>query len=190
MIEPITGTNERYNMKLHTQILCAPKDSVKGGAPAPAPAAASGDAAAPVPGAVATTGPSPAMLALFQAPAAMPDLTKAERLTLPTLFVPKDVPVGGIVCGEIVKFMKSPVTTVKGLVMWLKNPNGQEFTFPVTGVIRSALAPDVDADNKDVLLKALAVHVGKTIYAKRTESKLSKKYDKDTFMFDVYLVKA
>ena len=179
-------------MKLHTQILCAPADKAKGGAtpatasPAPGNPAATDAAATAAP---ATAGPSKVMLALFAVPVdALIDLTKAERLTLPTLFTPKDVPVGGVVHGTIVKFMKSPVTTVKGLVMWLKSPTGAEFTFPVTGVIRSALAPGVEADDKDVLLKALKAHEGKVIYAKRTESKVSKKYDKDTFMFDVYLV--
>ena len=150
---------------------------------------------------VPSSGPSAAMLALFNpTPETMPDLSKAERLTLPTLYTPAQIPVGGIVHGRIVRFQKSPVTTVKGLIVWLQTPDrktadgavipGVELTFPVTGVIRSALAPDIEADDKEALLKALNVHVGKTFYAKRLESKMSKKYSKDTYMFDVYLVAA
>lgn len=184
-------------MQIVKQSLQAPADKTKGGAkvaasdtaPAPVTSVLTPAVEAATPAPASAKGPSPAMLALFQAPAeSLPDLTKAERLTLPTMYKPNDIPVGGVIQGKIIKFVKSPVTTVKGTLVWLRHPSGVEFTFPVTGVIRSALASGIEADDKAKLLEQLATHVGKTLVAKRLDNKLSVKYNKDTFMFDVYLI--
>lgn len=130
-------------------------------------------------------------LAIFGAPAggALEKLLASgkgvERMNLPQMVKPGDVPLEGIVSGEIVKICNSPVSTVKGKLLWLRHENGTEFMFPCTGVVRNALAPGVEGD-KD-LVAALEKHVGKTFIAKRTPGKQSAKYKKEMFMFDVFL---
>ncbi len=130
--------------------------------------------------------PSANMLALFAAPAGVVDSTKLVRRNLPAMVKPGDVPLGGIVSGEILKIVDSPVSTVKGKLLWLKHSTGQEFLFPCTGVIRNALAPGKDGKE---LAEALDKEVGNVIIAKRTESKPSK-YKKEMFMFDVFTAPA
>lgn len=142
--------------------------------------------------AVATVStPSPAMVALFAASGAEAKLAKLERRNMPQMFKPSDVPIGGIVSGEIIKVVDSPVTTVKGMLLWLRHESGQEYTFPCTGVIRNALAPG-KKEGKE-LTDALDKEVGKMFYAKRLENKPSKynadlagKVKKEMFMFDVF----
>jgi len=109
-----------------------------------------------------------------EAPAAMPalfasdvDLDKMKRRNLPTLVKHSSVPVGGIVSGEIIQVIDSPVTTVKGKLLWLRHKSGTEFTFPCTGVVRSALAPGLDGKEYDA---ALDKEIGKNFFAKRTET--------------------
>lgn len=130
--------------------------------------------------------PSAAMLALFAAPATI-DLAKAKRMNLPAIIKPGDVPVGGSVSGKLVKVVNSPVSTVKGKLLWLEHESGREFLFPCTGVIRSALAPGIQADDGK-LTAALQPHVGKQFVATRLESKHNDTYKKDMFMFDVYVI--
>ncbi len=126
------------------------------------------------------------MLALFAAPAGISDATKLVRRNMPAMVKPGDVPLGGVVSGEILKVVDSPVTTVKGKLLWIRHSSGQEFLFPVTGVIRNALAPGLSDDEKGKHLTiALQKEVGNLIVAKRTESKPSK-YKKEMFMFDVF----
>ena len=137
----------------------------------------------------APSGPSAAMLALFSAPKGLElESKKAKRRTLPQMVLPADVPEGGIVYGEILQVVNSPVSTVKGKLLWMKHPEtGTEFLFPVTGVIRSALAPGVKADD-DALQGILEKEIGGTLYAKKMPSKMSDKYKKEMFVFDVWTV--
>lgn len=113
-------------------------------------------------------------------------LAKAERRNMPQMIKPGDVPMDGIVTGKIIKIVDSPVTTVKGKLLWLQHEGGQEFTFPVTGVIRNALCPGVEEKE---LRAALEKEIGKTFIAKRLPGKISGKFKKEMFMFDVYTVK-
>ncbi len=130
--------------------------------------------------------PSNAMIALFSGSDI--DTSKLVRRNLPQMIKPGDVPLGGTVSGEILKVVNSPVSTVKGKLLWLKHDNGTEFMFPVTGVIRSALAPGIKADDKE-LQSVLEENVGHLFIAKRTESKQSEKFKKEMFMFEVFTVK-
>lgn len=132
--------------------------------------------------------PSPAMPALFQAPAKL-DMAKLVRHNAPKMYKPSDVPVGGVVTGKIIKFLPSPVSTIKGMLVWLELENGQEITFPVTGVIRSALAPGVKNEDGKVLADTLEKFVGDYLVAKRTDDVVNAKYKKAQYMFDVYTMK-
>jgi hypothetical protein len=134
----------------------------------------------------ASTGPSPAMLALFQpSDKAVQVMDTLERRNMPAMYKPGDVPIGGVVSGEIMKVVDSPVSTVKGKLLWLRNDSGIEFTFPCTGVIRNALASGVK-DDGDKLTEVLEKEIGKMLYAKRLPDKQSTKYKKPMFMFDVF----
>ncbi len=137
---------------------------------------------APATDAPASTGPSTAMIALFANNPGV-DIGKLERRNMPQMIKPGDVPMGGIVSGEIIKIVNSPVSTVKGKLLWLKHSSGTEFTFPCTGVIRNALAPGLEGKDVDAALQA---EVGKLFFAKRTMDKQSQKYKKNMFMFDVF----
>lgn len=138
--------------------------------------------------------PSLAMQALFAAPAKL-DAKKLVRLNMPQLIKPGDVPIGGMVSGKIIKVIHSPVKTIKGKLLWLQHENGTEFMFPATGVIRAALAPGVQDDDKE-LVSILSQHIGKNFYAKRNEDKPSKYVadssgkKKTMFVFDVYTMEA
>lgn len=120
------------------------------------------------------------MMALFK-PADVP--TKLVRRNLPPMIKPGEVPMGSVVSGEIIKVVDSPVTTVKGKLLWLRHESGTEFLFPCTGVIRNALVPG-KTEGKE-LTDALNAEVGKTFFAKRLPNKPSK-YKKEMFMFDVF----
>jgi hypothetical protein len=105
------------------------------------------------------------------------------RRNMPTMVKPGEIPVGTTISGEIVAFVDSPVSTVKGKLIWLRHQNGTEFTLPCTGVIRNALVPGKDGAE---LEKALEKEVGKMFYATRTPDKQNSKYKKSMFMFDVF----
>ena len=110
-----------------------------------------------------------------------------ERLNLPVMFKPSEWPIGQTAVCEVVKIVDSPVSTVKGKLLWLKSAaNGQEFTFPCTGTIRNALAAGLEGDKLDSKLNS---YVGKTIALTREPDKTSAKYKKNMFMFDVRLKK-
>lgn len=113
----------------------------------------------------------------------------AERRNLPQMVKPGEVPLDGIVSGEILKIVDSPVSTVKGKLLWLRHESGSEFLFPCTGTIRAALASGIPAENGKELQAALEKEIGKIFIAKRMPSKTSAKYKKEMFMFDVYTVK-
>lgn len=109
-------------------------------------------------------------------------LSKMERRNLPPMIKPSDVPIGIAIQGEIIKIVPSPVSTIKGRLLWLKFRN-TDFMFPCTGSIRSALAPGLKDD--DTKLDAtLDKEVGNMFYAKRLPNKPSK-YKKEMFIFDV-----
>lgn len=135
--------------------------------------------------AVARVEASPAMLALFQANNERIEQLKLERRNLPQMIKPSEVPVGGAIMGEIIKIVDSPVTTVKGKLLWLKHESDQEFLFPCTGVIRSALAPGIERDSEK-LQTVLEKEIGKIFIAKAQGTKPSKQGGRDMFMFDVY----
>lgn len=132
------------------------------------------------------------------------DETKVERLNLPRLLKPDQVPVWTpdnpvTLQGKIHRVCPSPNSTIKGFVLWLITPSGMEITFPCTGVVRSALAPGVKLDDTNAttlkestkaLADALEKHVGKVLFLKRTANQMNTKYKKDMFMFDVYTAKA
>ena len=121
------------------------------------------------------------------------DLGKFERKNNPPMVLPNDVPVGSEILARFIKAIPSPVTTVKGNLLWLQHESGTEFTFPCTGVIRAALLPGSD-DEKENREKNLATlnkeYVGKLIYLKRLENRASKKGSKQMFVFDVRVAKA
>lgn len=123
------------------------------------------------------------MLALFAKPLEGTH-TKLVRRNMPMLVKPDSVPIGGAVTGEIMQICKSPVSTVKGFLLWLKHDSGTEFTFPCTGVIRNALAPGVVGDKE--LMAELEKEVGKKFVAVRQENKPNAKFKKEMFMFDVF----
>lgn len=139
--------------------------------------------------------PSNAMLALFRAAPVAVSGIKMHRRNMPQMVKPDAVPVGGTVTAVIVDIVKSPVSTIKGMLLWLHliifSPDGKkmfktgkEITFPCTGVIRNALAPGVDGE-KD-LLAALSKHKGKLLCATRTDDKLNTKFKKNMFMYDCF----
>lgn len=142
------------------------------------------DAATPATAATTEAASPKKEYTLFKAPGSV-NLANLKRLNLPRMIKPADVPVDGIVSGEIMAVVNSPVSTVKGYLLHLKHETGEQFLFPCTGVIRQALAPGREKD--DVALKGLLEKfVGKTIYAKRLESSYNEKYKKDMFQFDVF----
>jgi len=131
--------------------------------------------------AAANATPSTA-LAIFQTGGEV-DMSKMKRRNMPQMVKPADVPIDSVITAEIVDIVDSPVSTVKGKLLWLRAPNGQEFTFPCTGVIRNALAPG--KEDKEVK-EALDKLKGKTLVLKRTADKQSAKFKKNMFMFDVF----
>ena len=132
--------------------------------------------------AAATVAENPNAMQIF-APAGAVDLTQFKRRNLPAMIKPGDVAVGGIIQAEILGVVDSPVSTVKGKLLHLQTAEGTEFTFPATGVIRNALVPGTDDDE---LQTALEKYIGKIIILVRTPDKMSAKYKKSMFMFDVY----
>lgn len=142
---------------------------------------------------VAVRGPSSAMLALF-APnqGVTAKLEKMTRLNLPGLVKPDVIPIGGILSAIIVKAVKSPVSTIKGCVLWLHlvkvdgdtiTKTGTEITFPCTGVIRNALLPGVDGEKE--VIAGINEFAGCLFVAKRTEDKPSK-FKNAMFMFECF----
>ena len=111
------------------------------------------------------------------------DSGEIERRNLPPMTKPGDCPIGGVLIGEIIRLVNSPTTAVKGKLLWLRLENGAEITFPLTGTIRSALAPGREGDEIET---AIEKEVGKILVLKRLEDKQSDKYKKSMFMFDVF----
>jgi len=142
-------------------------------------AAANPEAAA---NAAKTSGPSAAMLAMF-APRADINKKNLKRLNLPQMIKPDYIPVGGQISGKILAILDSPVSTIKGKLLHLETAAG-EFCFPITGAIRSALAPGVKDD--DIKLRGvLEKYIGQHLLAERGMNKPSK-FGRDLFTFEVY----
>lgn len=113
------------------------------------------------------------------------DSKKFERRNMPQLIKPSDVPIGAALTGTIMGILPSPTTAIKGKLMHVKNAKGVEFTFPVTGSIRQALAPNTTDDDKE-LENILKKEIGTTIVLKREAGKPSKKLGgKEMYIFDV-----
>lgn len=122
---------------------------------------------------------------IFNLPAGF-EKSKAIRRNLPRILKPATIPIDGAVSGVIKAIVDSPSSTVKGFLLHIQHESGEEFLFPCTGTVRQALAPGREKDSKE--LKAqLEKEVGKTIVAIRKESIHSDKYDKDMFVFDVFM---
>lgn len=140
-----------------------------------------------------TVATSTALLSLFNQPGAgLVQVKPTDRLNMPAMLKPGDFPIDAVLQGEIVKFIDSPVTTIKGKLIWLKLAGGKEITFPCTGVVRSALAQGVEADDKKGLQSALEKHAGKVLTLKRGLDSISKKYSSEgnvrqTYMFEVFV---
>lgn len=126
-------------------------------------------------------------LVLFTVPEI--DQKKLVRRNLPQMIKPGDVPEGQAISGVIVDVVNSPVTTVKGKLLWIRHSSGAEFLFPVTGTIRAALAPGLKGEDEG-LVKQLKTEIGNTIVARRLADKPNKAYNRDMFMFDVFTTKA
>lgn len=146
----------------------------------------------------ADAGPSSTMLALFQGkPVGILDGMKRRNLPQMIKAVEQDhtnIPVGGTVAGVIIDVCKSPVSTVKGSLLWLHlvkfDDKGEkaektsvEITFPATGVIRNALAPGVDGEEN--ARKVMLELKGHLFIAVRQANKANKQYGKEMTMWDV-----
>lgn len=123
------------------------------------------------------------------------DESKIERRNAPQMLKPKQCPIWTpeapkMLRAEIVAILDSPKASIKGCLLWLRTRDKTEITFPVTGVIRNALAPGIKGEDKDKLRAALEKEVGKTIYIKRLPDVMSAEYKKPMFMFDVWTSKA
>ena len=102
------------------------------------------------------------------------------RRNTPVLVNHADVAVGATISGEIIAVLDSPTSTIKGSLLHLRHASGQEYTFPATGSVRTALAPGKALDETKA---ALAKEIGKTVYIKRLADKAG---GKQTYLFDVY----
>ena len=168
-------------------------------------AAKNAGVAAPVPG--ADSGARRWAVSLFGAGSKDRILASLKRLNLPRMIKATDadgenIPVDGIVAGIIVDVVPSPVSTIKGSLLWLHlvdfgedgtpMANGREITFPAVGVVRAALAPGVESDagkdnGQDKARKAMLEHKGKLIVLQRQPDKMNSKYKKAMGMWDVRL---
>lgn len=109
------------------------------------------------------------------------DTKQFTRKNVPQILKPGDMPVGGGFQAEIVSVVDSPVSTIKGKLLWLKNAAGAEFTFPLTGDVRSSLAPGKDGEELEKAIKPL---IGKTLVVKRGPNKAGS--EKNIVKLDVF----
>lgn len=148
--------------------------------------------------AVTNPGPSAAMVALFQSGNSGNVMDTLVRKNMPQMIKAVDggkenIPVGGVISGVLVDVVKSPVSTIKGSLLWLHlvkfddggNPEktGVEITFPATGVIRSALAPGQEGE--DAARKEMLKLKGHLFVAQRMPNKMNSKYKKEMTTWDV-----
>lgn len=105
-----------------------------------------------------------------------------KKLTLPPLVKPEQVPIGGILSGEIVGLVNSISSRPdmrESKLLHLAHETGQEFLFPLTGTIKKALGGNEGVEKA----------VGQTLFLQRTADGETEKYGgkKKVYMFDVYL---
>ena len=132
-------------------------------------------------------------------------LATLQRKNLPRMVKAVDadgenIPVDGVVLGVIVDVVPSPVSTIKGSLLWLALvdpaedgtllPNGRKITFPAVGTVRAALAPGVSSDEgrdngQEKARKAMLQYKGYLIALTRQPDKLNAKYKKAMGMWDV-----
>lgn len=130
---------------------------------------------------------SNALAQQLSTPEDVKSLAKLKRRGMPTMVKPESVPVNSVIQGEIVAILNSPKKSIKGNLMHIRHASGTEFTFPITGSIRQALAPGLtEKDNSVELLAKLNEEVGKTIVLKRLPSAMNAEYKKEMFIFDVF----
>jgi len=151
-------------------------------------------------------GPSDAMIALFQPKEDSQELLDSmQRMNMPRMVKAVDrngvnIPVGGIVSGIIVDVIKSPKKDIKGSLLWLhlvefdgnKKPKatGVEITFPATGSIRQALAPDAEGKDEEkensarVIMQKLKGHL---LVCKRQTDGVAREFNKEMTLWDVYV---
>lgn len=153
--------------------------------------------------ALATTGPSKAMLALFANRPAPSVLDNLVRVNLPQMVKPKEkngrenMPVGFTLSGLLIDVVPSPKASIKDSLLWLHvvtwddkgNPqaSGTEITFPASGSIRNALAPGIDRKDQDKAREKMLAHKGKILVLTRVPDKHNTEFNKDMYIFDVRL---
>jgi hypothetical protein len=168
------------------------------------PGAESGGVAAPACG-PAESGGKKWAVALFGANGKERILASLKRLNLPRMVKAVDadgenIPVDGIIAGIIVDVVPSPVSTIKGSLLWLHlvdfdedgspRANGREITFPAVGVVRAALAPGVESDKgkdngEEKSREKMLEFKGHLILLQRQPDKMNSKYKKAMGMWDV-----
>lgn len=121
----------------------------------------------------------------------LPEGVKVEKLNLPPLVPPGQIPIGGIVSGALVKVIKNFTGSTedsmkKSMVVHLKHETGTEFLFPLTGTIKKSMTSLLDEKGETLLPK----YVGKKVWFQRGQDGKAKKYGgKPMFMFDVIVEK-
>ena len=118
--------------------------------------------------------------ALFTLASELPKNLK--KLTLPPMIKPETVPMGSVVSGVIVGLAASisgRADMRESKLIHLRHASGEEFLFPLTGVIKRAIG------GNDGVTK----NIGKQLFLKRTADGETEKYGgkKKVYMFDVYL---
>lgn len=104
------------------------------------------------------------------------------KLTLPPMIKPDDVPMGQMVSGKIIALapsLSSRSDMKNSKLIHMRHASGQEFLFPLTGVVKKAIG------GEDGVLN----NVGKTLILKRSQDGETTKYGgkKKVYMFDVYI---
>ena len=97
-----------------------------------------------------------------------------KRRGIPQMLDWKTIPIGGIVAGEIIAILNSPNSSIEGKLLHLRMESGNEISAPITGSIRKALSENLEEE------------VGKKFAAVRLDDKISEKYKKNMYIFDVY----
>lgn len=115
-------------------------------------------------------------------PAVLSKLKGLKKLTLPPLVKPEQVPVGGMIEAKIIALVGSiskKENMKNSKLMHLQAPDGTEFLFSLTGVIKKAIGGE----------EGVTANVGKTLILVRQEDGSTEEYGgkKRVFMFDVYL---
>lgn len=130
----------------------------------------------------------------FEKPSFMTNKS-VQRVSLPDLLKPEDIPVGSWIGGKIVDVKPPLLASQRGALLVLdteeKAADGApiQVMLPVTGAIRKAMLPKLLRDvDPEELVKALQPFIGKNFAAQRKESIPNPDpKGRDTFIFDVYV---